>query len=373
VNGPTSAGLTWAAPVNDGRSPITGYAVTSAPGGLACSMTGATSCTAPGLTPGTSYTFTVAARNAIGTGPASAPSGAVQAPIPTTLTLGSAPATVPAGSHVTLSGMLTRTDTHAPVPDQPVLLQSRPAGSSGAFSTVGTAMSSATGAVMFTGVLMSTSAQYLLSLARDATYDAAASPADTVIALRTIGIGSTTRTAAVGGTFAIRGSVRPASPGTRIFLQRRFGAVWATTGSMRLSSTSRYWFTIRPWSRGARTYRTVVVGDSNYGTSISTETTTNVIPLHTIGIGSTARYVPAGGTFAIRGSVRPASPGTRIFLQRRFGNVWATTGSMRLTSASRYWFTIWPRARGTLVYRTFVVGDRTYRMSISAVTSVTVR
>ncbi len=73
----SSAQVSWAVPADDGGSPITGYTVTSSPGGKHCSTSGATSCTVPGLTNGTSYTFTVYATNAIGNGPPSAASNAV--------------------------------------------------------------------------------------------------------------------------------------------------------------------------------------------------------------------------------------------------------------------------------------------------------
>jgi hypothetical protein len=75
--GNTTAYVTWSAPSSNGGSPITGYTVTSSPGGLICTTTDATTCTVTGLTTGTSYTFTVTATNAVGTGPASAPSNAV--------------------------------------------------------------------------------------------------------------------------------------------------------------------------------------------------------------------------------------------------------------------------------------------------------
>ena len=65
--GNAQATVTFTAPASNGGSPITGYTVTSAPGGL--TGTGTTSpITVTGLTNGTAYTFTVKATNAIGTG-----------------------------------------------------------------------------------------------------------------------------------------------------------------------------------------------------------------------------------------------------------------------------------------------------------------
>lgn len=77
----TTASVTFTAPADLGiPAVITGYTVTSSPGGL--TGTGASSpITVSGLTTGTAYTFTVTATNASGTGPASAASNSVT-PIP---------------------------------------------------------------------------------------------------------------------------------------------------------------------------------------------------------------------------------------------------------------------------------------------------
>ncbi|MFJ6197286.1 beta strand repeat-containing protein [Micromonospora sp. NPDC092111] len=78
--GDSSATLTWTAP-STGGSPITSYVVTPYVAGVAQTprtFTGtATTQTVTGLTPGTSYTFTVTATNAGGSGPPSAQSASV--------------------------------------------------------------------------------------------------------------------------------------------------------------------------------------------------------------------------------------------------------------------------------------------------------
>ncbi len=75
--GDQSSSIAWTAPDHDGSSPVIGYTVTAAPGAQTCTTSGATSCVISGLTNWQTYTFTVAATNAAGTGPASAPSAPV--------------------------------------------------------------------------------------------------------------------------------------------------------------------------------------------------------------------------------------------------------------------------------------------------------
>ena len=79
--GSTSVALMWTAPSDNGGSPITSYEVKVYENGILqvvfTTSNANTSYTVTGLNTGTAYTFTVAATNAIGTGPASAVLGPI--------------------------------------------------------------------------------------------------------------------------------------------------------------------------------------------------------------------------------------------------------------------------------------------------------
>ncbi|MEI6621744.1 MAG: fibronectin type III domain-containing protein [Actinomycetes bacterium] len=77
--GQSNATVTWTVPATNGGLPITGYTVTSSPGGKTCTTTGALSCTVPGLVSGTAYGFSVTATNDAGTSVPSAGSTPVVA------------------------------------------------------------------------------------------------------------------------------------------------------------------------------------------------------------------------------------------------------------------------------------------------------
>lgn len=105
--GDASVQLSWAAP-DDGGSPITGYVVTPFVGATALAprtfSSTATTQLITGLTNGTTYTFTVAATNAVGTGSPSAASAPMTPQLPFTApSAPAAPTGVPLDSAVRLS------------------------------------------------------------------------------------------------------------------------------------------------------------------------------------------------------------------------------------------------------------------------------
>ncbi len=83
TRGNGSANVNWTAPAITGGAAISGYVVTSSPGGRTCATSGVASCVVTGLVNGSAYTFSVYATNSVGNSTASS----VSAPV--------TPATVP--------------------------------------------------------------------------------------------------------------------------------------------------------------------------------------------------------------------------------------------------------------------------------------
>ena len=119
TGGNAQATLSWSAPASNGGASITTYTVTSTPTGASCT-TAALTCHFTGLTNGTSYTLSVVARNAIGTGPATTssvtPATTPGAPLNVTATDGNATATVLWSPPITSGGSVITGYTVSSVP-----------------------------------------------------------------------------------------------------------------------------------------------------------------------------------------------------------------------------------------------------------------
>ena len=127
VAGVNSASVSWTAPAGDGGSAITGYTVTSSPGGLTCLPQSLVtlSCDVTGLTNGTDYTFTVVAINAIGSSAASVASNSVSPTAPATTTTAPASTTTVPDSTTTLpDSTTTLPDSTTTLPDSATTLPS---------------------------------------------------------------------------------------------------------------------------------------------------------------------------------------------------------------------------------------------------------
>jgi uncharacterized repeat protein (TIGR01451 family) len=106
-----SAALAWTVPANSGGTLITSYTVTATPGALKLTVPASqTGVNFTGLTNGTTYSFTVHATNAVGSGAESLPSNAVTPVSPQGADLAitmTSPATVNAGAFVTFAMTVT--------------------------------------------------------------------------------------------------------------------------------------------------------------------------------------------------------------------------------------------------------------------------
>jgi len=192
IPGNTQATISFTAPAYDGGSPITGYTITSSPGGFTASG-GSSPITITGLTNGTNYTFSIVASNINGSSnPAVSnliTAGAPLAPVLTT--------TFPTVNDVTLSFTQASNSTSA-------ITNYRYSLNGGPFTSLSPA--DATSPVLING--LSSNTAYTIALkATNANGDSLASNTISVTTYTTMNIqaftsvGSTTWTAPAGVTF----------------------------------------------------------------------------------------------------------------------------------------------------------------------------
>jgi hypothetical protein len=225
--GNAQATVSFTAPVSNGGAAITGYTVTSTPGGITATGT-ASPITVTGLTNGTAYTFTVTATNSAGTGAASGASGSVTpvavapgAPTAVTAVAGDTKATVsftaPAsnggatitGYTVTSSpGSITATGTASPI-----TVTGLTNGTPYTFTVIATnstgpgAASSASGSV--TPVLDVTGPTLILStiasggITNNSTLNVAGTVTDSATGVKSLTVNTQAVTPAADGSFSV--------------------------------------------------------------------------------------------------------------------------------------------------------------------------
>jgi hypothetical protein len=112
--GNASATVSWTPPAINGGATVSGYVVTTVQTGAKKAVGTVTSTTIAGLVNGSSYTFTVKAKNVAGTGNASAPSNAVT-PLASVPGAPSTPSAVAGNGEVTVSWAPPTSDGGSPI------------------------------------------------------------------------------------------------------------------------------------------------------------------------------------------------------------------------------------------------------------------
>jgi CSLREA domain-containing protein len=246
VAGNTQASLTWVAPASNGGSAIAAYVITASPGGATKTVGNVLSTNFTGLTNGTSYTFTVFARNAIGDGPPSAPSNAV---VPFAATVPGAPTNV-----VAVAGNAQAAVSWTP-----------PASNGGSSITSYTVTSNVGGfsqvvdgsqtSVVMTGLTNGTSYRFRV-VATNVVGDSAPSTLSNAVTPRTVPDPPTNVTAIAGSASAVVSWMPPASNGGSAITgytltaspggaTKTVGGTVVTTSFTGLTNGTTYTFTIR--------------------------------------------------------------------------------------------------------------------------------
>lgn len=261
--GDGTATLTWGAPVSDGGSPVTGYLVSWTAGGVpqppVVLGASARSRVFPGLANGTSYSFTVAATNAAGTGPGASAGASPQGRTVTTLL--SAPSVAVHGTTVAVRGIV-RDAAGAPLGGRSVQLHYRRVGTT-AWLNANSATTAADGSVRVTTPLGVGTVAVRLVASGDLALLGSTSSARTIAVARSVTL-SASSTARVGRSMAFSGLVRPVVTGRTVYLQQRTGSGWTTVANARTSSTGAYRIVLVQRSVATRDYRVLTRADSRW-------------------------------------------------------------------------------------------------------------
>jgi hypothetical protein len=248
VAGPGSATVSWV-PGNDGNARTTSYVVTSAPGGLTATVGGAaSSATVTGLDSTTTYTFTVTAVSGAGSSTPSTPSAPITAVVPTQLAPVQ-PASINYGQSLSISAVLSRTDTTpaTPISGEPVTVM-RKAPAAKTWSTFATTNTASDGSINVT--LHPKSAVEVEFVFKGASgYDKATAASTTVVhAVVTARLSKAK--VKHGQTVTLTGTVAPVLDGEQVLLERRIKGKWTTGPIKTVNAQGGFTYKIKAAKKG---------------------------------------------------------------------------------------------------------------------------
>ncbi|MFI5694353.1 S8 family serine peptidase [Kribbella sp. NPDC051586] len=170
------------------------------------------------------------------------------------------------GGTITLRGSTLRIDNKA-YAGLPTNLYVRPKNSS-KFTLLAALKTSSTGTVSFAYKPL-VSSVFMMTFPGNADLMGTRTPDITVQVAPTISATMTPTSIKLGNTTAISGYVAPAHAGQSVYLQQYGNKVWKSIASVKLISSGKYAFGIRPAVRGQIAYRIWFPGDADHAQAFS--------------------------------------------------------------------------------------------------------
>lgn len=269
--GVRTAVVTWLPP-DAGTSALTGYDVRVAETGQTVSVgPTATRAAIGGLVTGRSYTLTVTARNAVGSGPSV--SRTVVPVAPTAFSVTASAASIYVGSSVTYVGTVRNADSGAPLAGVTVQVFSRPLGSS-TWGLVERATTDPNGQVQL--VRSPTRSTQLRMYYPGAPAVQAAATLTTTLVRTHIIAGLSHSVVAAGVPVILSGAISPRFAGVVVARQVWSNGAWHTAATTLTRAGGAYAFRVTPGGKSTTHMRTVVAANHGRAPGYSNEVTLSV-------------------------------------------------------------------------------------------------
>ena len=195
----------------------------------------------------------------------------------TGLRISARPATVVTGADVTVAGRLVAGEVTSSdgVGGQTLTFLARPAGSTAAWQTIGTATTAGDGLAALTH-RPGANVEYTVRFAGSGGWAPSASPAARVSVRTAVTTTISPSRVRVNAPATISGRVTPAHGGQTVQLQRLVGTSWRASQNARLSGSGTYSFTVRRTETGTTSWRVVKAADADHaaGTGPTVKLTT---------------------------------------------------------------------------------------------------